>query len=277
MTTGAIRLSAGPAAIQPAESLSAVMAYLRDVWTPEHPAGRDEAFARFMFQSPWVDQAIFPSGISVFTALQDGQIIGVAPFLMAPDHCWCCYLSVSPAVRGFGTGLGLIDHGRRVLPSFLALGVSPAARYLYSRLQFQHRLAQRWRLGSGLYEPASSPEPAPLDWITYRYRQHPSLRYEMRGETIVREDHNAWGSVLHVARLGQDWPEALAGCAEQYDLVQAWAYDTPGIGWTTPAEDVPSVFHPPACRGNALDVVGYPSVPVTIHGSDGGQDRPPCA
>ena len=97
-----------------------------------------------------------------------------------------------------------------------------------------------------------------------------------RRETIVRSDLNAWGRVLHVARLGPDWPEALRGEVYRYDLVQAWAYQSPGWGWEAPAATVPTVFHPVEARGNTLLVAGLPAAPRAIHGSDGGQDRPAC-
>ena len=263
--------------IRPAESLHEVMAALRAYWTVGHPAAHDEAFARHWFMTPWVDIMKFPDKISVIVAERDGVLVGCDGVIITPVQAWRVIWSVAPSMRGMGLGMKLAESMNALLaPPIHVFGISNAGRPIYEKLGFQLRVALRWRLGHEPHIAKMRPDPADDDWIGYRYDQHPSFRYERRGETIVRSDLNAWGRVLHVARLGPDWPEALRGEVYRYDLVQAWAYQSPGWGWEVPPTTVPTVFHPVEARGNTLLVAGLPAAPRAIHGSDGGQDRPAC-
>ncbi len=265
--------------IQPATQLSPVMEYLAQHWTPGHPIGRSIFFAGFMFSTPWVDKTRFPAGISVLWDTDDDKALrGLSCALVTPTAAWHVYWHVRPDQTGKRLGgellRAMVAH---VAPKPLyVLGISEHGRPHYERQGFQMGVALRYGLTSpGMAgTPWSSSAPLDRDWVAYRYQRHPMLTYDIRGETIVREDVNDFGSVLHAAHLGANWPEALAGAEKRYDLVQAWAYGAPGYGWEVPPATIPSVFHPPEARGNTLLVAGTPHRPPEIHGSDGGQDRP---
>ena len=57
-------------------------------------------------------------------------------------------------------------------------------------------------------------------------------------------------------------------------LLDAWAFDSPGAGWSIAPEELPSVFHPPEARGNLIYAVGWPFIPYDIGKGDSDQDRP---
>ena len=257
-------------------TLPEVMAYIREHWTPGHPVGRDETFARFWFQTPWVDTSVFPTGVSCLVAEGDG-ISGISCAMVTPTAGWHMIWHVKE--RGTGQGMALIRAMIEALKPkpMHVFGISTLGRPVYEKLGFQLRDATRFRLGPSPHESHMNEVAVDPDWLRYRYDEHPLLAYQRRGDTIVRSDANKWGHVLHVARLGVNWPEALSGEERFHDLVQAWSFDHPGPGWFIPSERLPTVFHPVQARGNTLLVAGSPALPAEIHGSDGGQDRPPCA
>lgn len=263
--------------IRPAEDLSSVQAFIRNHWTLHHPTGRaDSPMAAFYFQTPWVNRNSFPHGLSVLQAWLNSVCVGVSCALVTPDVAWHVIWTVSQDARGFGTGRRLLLAMRdAVAPRpFHVCGISALGRPQYEATGFQTGMALRWRLTSD--PPVSVCKPRALDpeWFAYRFDQHPVFKYERRGETILRHDHNAWGHVVHVARIGADWPIALHPLRSSASLIQAWALTSPGMGWEVPPAWLPSVFHPIEARGNTLGVAGWPALPAEIHGADGMQDRP---
>lgn len=123
-------------------------------------------------------------------------------------------------------------------------------------------------------------------WMRYRYDDHPRYAYERRMGGVFRTEVNAWGRVTHVCWLTEgpaavhDVVEvftresALAADRGQPYLMDAWGFDCPGAGWTLAPEDLPSVFHPVAARGNVTYAVGRPFLVSRVHKGDCDQDRP---
>lgn len=261
--------------IRPAK-LSEIMPAIAAHWSPNHPTGRDETFARHWFCTPWVNRNVFTHGVSALVEMDGDRFLGMSSVMVTPTAAWHMIWFVAPEAKGTGLGrrliAAMIEH---IHPKPMhVLGIHPLGLPFYQKFNFQLRPAVRYRLDPPPYAPTTTGASPDEDWIRYRYTDHPSFKYERRGDTIVRADYNDWGRVLHVARLGRDWPEALSGDVYRYNLVQCWAYDSPGVGWTMPPAHVPTVFQPPTARGNTLWVAGLPSLPSEIHGSDGGQDRP---
>lgn len=122
-------------------------------------------------------------------------------------------------------------------------------------------------------------------WLSHRFAAHPVYRYETaEGGSIYRTERNGWGRVTHAVRLGAEGYgasrvvyERERGVAEREGtgyLMDAWAFECPGRGWSLAGEGVPSVFHPPEARGSTTYAVGLPFVPSRIHKGDCDQDRP---
>ena len=57
-------------------------------------------------------------------------------------------------------------------------------------------------------------------------------------------------------------------------IMDAWSARCPGPGWLLASPDLPSVFHPPAARGNIIHAIAHPYMPVDVQKGDGDQDRP---
>jgi hypothetical protein len=104
---------------------------------------------------------------------------------------------------------------------------------------------------------------------------------------VFRTEVNEWGRVTHAVRLSGDWREHVRAVYEREKLLaeiaslpyvmDAWAFDCPGAGWSIAPGDLPSVFHPPEARGNVTNAVGLPFIPSVIHKGDCDQDRPNVA
>lgn len=261
--------------IEPIDLLQS-MQYIAANWTAGHPAGRNEAFARHWLATPWVDAGVFTRGASVLGAFSGHELVGLSCAMVTPTAGWHMIWHVKQ--KGTGQGTALIKAMMAALhpKPMHVFGISAFGRVVYQKLGFELRDATRWRLdATRAFESHVSETPVSEDWLRYRYDEHPILLYQRRGDTIVRSDSSKWGRVLHVARLGCDWPDALHG-VRGHRLIQAWSYYSPGEGWVVPSAALPTVFHPVQARGNTLLVAGSPALPAEIHGSDGGQDRPPC-
>jgi GNAT superfamily N-acetyltransferase len=138
--------------------------------------------------------------------------------------------------------------------------------------------------GGGTGQSEHEPSPA---WMEYRYRRHPVYRYDVLASGVFRTEDNAWGRVTHVCWLAEDAHADVAAVyaeeagraarAGQSYLMDAWAFDAPGAGWTFAPADLPSVFHPVEARGNVTYHTGRPFLVTRIHKGDCDQDRPNTA
>lgn len=266
-----------PVTIRPVDNLTVVQTMTATYWTPKHPVGNpNDPMAAFYLATPWVDQKVFPAGISVLGAWHEDRCLGISCVQVTPDAAWHVIWFVTPEAKGQGVGRRLLLAMREaVQPKPLyVFGISKDGMPHYEKTGFQTTVALRWKLENGPYVPLWKPAPLNTEWVRYRFDEHPVFKnYERRGETIVRADLNDWGLVLHVPHLGADWPETLGGAFDVYDLVQVWACQNPGSGWKVPSAGIPTVFHPHQTRGNTLGVAGWPSLPPEIHGEDGLQGR----
>jgi len=262
--------------IRPASDLAIIHDLVAKYWTPNHPVGRpDDPMARFYLMTPWVDTNVFPAGISVLIAWDGETPLGLSCVQVTPTAAWHVIWTVTPEAQGKGVGRKLLLAMREaVQPKPLwVFGISKAGVPHYEATGFQVTRALRWQLKSGFHAELWKPVPVDPAWLAYRFDHHPIFKYERRGDTIVREDVGDDWNVLHVARIGADWPEALHSTPDEYDLVQTWAYKNPGLSWIVPPATMPTVFHPPQARGNTLGVAGWPALPPEIHGEDGLQGR----
>ena len=224
---------------------------------------------------------------------------------------WLALWHVLPERKGTGLGGELMEEMRRLVDGAGAwmggFGAGPQALPVYLKRSFCVRASRRWvfdsravenkpriltpGLMSGLPGPPGPPAPPPNScecdpdeaWLRYRFDEHPVLSYERVGGHIVRSDRNAYGQVVHVCRHG-----APDGTLEQLHreaadeaardgvplLMDAWSARCPGLGWQLASPDLPSVFHPPAARGNIIHAIAHPYMPVDVQKGDGDQDRP---
>jgi len=295
----------GDVCIAPCHDGAALRAYIDAHWQRDHILARSEEMFRFQYQTPWVDRSLFPLGISVLCAYEGepgGRMVGFLGAIMAPYpselSLWLALWHVLPERKGTGLGGELMEEMRRRVDRAGAwmggFGAGPEALPVYLKRSFCVRSSRRWVLDPGAADassfmpfpspPPNSRERAPDDaWLRYRFDDHPLLRYERIGAHIVRRERNAYGLVVHVCRHGapdgtleQLHREAADEAAREGIplLMDAWSARCPGPGWQLASPDLPSVFHPPAARGNIIHAIAHPYLPVDVQKGDGDQDRP---
>lgn len=292
------------AEIRPCDDADQLREYIDAYWRKGHVLATDEAMFRFTYCTPWVDRAAFPAGISVL-GLYDGQrmtgFLGsiTAPY-PRPRSYWLALWHVLPEMKGTGLGgrllaamqsialasdgwIGTFGAGPEALPVYLKRGycVRAARRWVYSPTE-----GQRMSNNDAIGEPAlnASEQPAPEEWFAYRYDRHPVHAYDRRPSAVFRTETNDWGRVTHVCWLGPQWESDVRGAYRQASaaaqdegcayVMDLWAFERPGAGWTLAPEALPSVFHPPEARGNVTYAVGRPFLMTTVHKGDCDQDRP---
>lgn len=293
------RGAAVSAEIAPCRDAAELRRYIDQYWRPGHVLARDERMFNFQYATPWVDRAHFPDGISVLGVYENDQMLGFLGAITAPYPCprsyWLALWHVRPELKGTGMGGRLLQTMQEIAEDsggwIGTFGAGPEALPVYLKRGYTVRAVRRW-----IFDPTSSGAPfrmtppntleqAPSeDWIAYRYLHHPLFTYERRGGCIVRSEQNAWGTVCHLAMLGEDWPAVVpalheelrqqAAAADSPFLLDCWAFNCPGRGWTLAPDDLPTVFHPPQPRGNLIYAVGRPFIPARVEKGDCDQDRP---
>lgn len=218
----------------------------------------------------------------------------VAPY-PRPQSYWLALWHVLPETKGTGLGGRLLAQMQEIAEDcggwIGTFGAGPEALPVYLKRGYAVRAGRRWIYDGddhdGRYFTGTMHSDEllpPREWIDYRYHQHPTFEYDTRGECVFRTERNEWGVVTHAVRLGRDCNQHVpalykahaaepADCGTSY-LMDAWSFDCPGPGWSLAPEDLPSVFHPPAARGNITYAVGRPFLPGSIHKGDCDQDRP---
>jgi hypothetical protein len=306
MTTATITSSVSTR-LEPCRDAAQLREYIDTHWRKGHVLARDERMFKFQYCTPWVDRKVFPSGISALCLYDDdsdGRMLGflgaiVSPY-PRPQSYWLALWHVLPELKGGGVGGQLLQRMQDIALSsggwIGTFGAGPEALPVYLKRGYAVRGVRRW-----VYDPAKAVSHAapqasaalhsaevlpPSEWIDYRFARHPIYSYEMREHGIFRTEINEWGAVSHACRLSGDWRsdvrdvyEVGASMAKRDGLphlLDAWAFECPGGGggWTLAPDDLPSVFHPPAARGNLIYAVGRPFIPTTVGKGDCDQDRP---
>jgi hypothetical protein len=290
--------------IEPLREQDELARYIDAHWQRGHVLARDPAMLRFTYATPWVDRELFPTGLSVLGAYSDEDLLMgflgaiVAPY-PHPSSYWLALWHVVPELKGTGVGgkllqsmddLALVDGGWMG-----GFGIGPEALPVYLKRGYNVRAARRWlwlgdteeqgneehRTRSCLHSTEQLQDDA---WIDYRFRSHPTFTYDLRDGSVFRTENNRWGRVTHAVSLAarsrsavqRVWNEEskIARDAGSRYLLDAWAFESPGAGWSLAPADLPSVFHPPEARGNLIYAMGKPYLPTEIQKSDGDQDRP---
>jgi hypothetical protein len=295
--------------IEPIRDKGVLRAYIDQYWRKGHVLARDERMFDFQYCTPWVDRSVFPQGISVLGAYEGERLVGFLGAIMAPyprpRSYWLALWHVLPELKGGGHGGRLLNEMQRLAVGadgrgegwIGTFGAGPEALPVYLKRGYACRAVRRW-----VYSRAvSAPTPPTLtlhqgetrpseEWLAYRYDRHPTFTYERRRGGIFRTEQNAWGVVTHVLRLDdrvpggwrddvnevflRDSARAMSLGGGVPHLMDAWAVDCPGDGWTLAGDDVPSVFHPPTARGNLIYTVGRPFVCGDVQKGECDQDRP---
>jgi len=294
--------------ITPCADADQLRAYIDAHWRSGHVLAVDESMFAFTYMTPWVDRDAFPAGVSVLTAMDGSRLVGFLGAICTPypreRSYWLALWHVLPELKGSGVGgrllaemqrIALSDNGRGRAGTagwIGTFGAGPEALPVYLKRGYAVRAGRRWifdpdarDVDPGPATPPAQGETPPDDaWLEHRYDSHPVYTYERRGEHVFRTEDNDWGRVTHAVRLGHDPFEAARAVAlrerEQAEscnrnyIMDAWAFERPGPGWSLAPEDLPSVFHPPEARGSTTYAVGYPFLPCRIHKGDCDQDRP---
>jgi hypothetical protein len=178
--------------IEPCRDADQLRDYIDAHWRAGHILARDERMFRFQYQTPWVDQSIFPAGISALCAYsQDSRLLGflgsiVAPY-PRPQSYWLALWHVLPELKGGGAGGRLLQamqdiavgrDGRGLgspdtahAPDSLSnpgcgwigtFGAGPEALPVYLKRGYACRAVRRW-----VFDPdrTTSTLPAPPDSI----------------------------------------------------------------------------------------------------------------
>jgi hypothetical protein len=290
--------------IEPCKDPEELRRYIDLHWRANHVLARDPSMFAFQYQTPWVDQSMFPYGISVLCARAKGNLVGLigstaAPY-PSPRSLWFALWHVLPTLKGSGLGGQLLlEMQRLVLGSdnrgwLGGFGVGPESFPVFLKRGFACRAVRRWVFDPSKLSPVepapqrgplnSMERPASEEWRAFRYDRHPIFGYERRTSSIFRTERNEWGLVSHVlTRWGNFRDDAMAVyerdriTAEKSGLsylMDAWSVDQPGSGWTLAPSDLPSVFNPPHARGNLTYASALPYQPFDVEKGDGDQDRP---
>lgn len=286
--------------IEPCKDDGQLREYIDTFWRKGHILAHDEKMFAFTYRTRWVDRGVFPRGTSVLGVYDDGgRMLGFLGAITAPyprpTSYWLALWHVLPELKGTGMGGELLarmqDLALRADGWIGTFGAGPSALPVYLKRGFAVRAGRRWVYAPGdrplkeMPEMRHSAERLPgSEWLSHRYEHHPVYAYDRRPGGVFRTETNEWGIVTHCVRLDEAWYrdvndvyEAGAAVAKKTGrsyLMDAWAFECPGPGWTLAADDLPSVFHPPEARGNIIYAVGKPFVPTQIHKGDCDQDRP---
>ncbi len=288
--------------IEPCRDVAQLRAYIDEHWRKGHILARDERMFDFQYRTPWVDRSVWPGGTSVLCIYDGARLLGflgsiVAPY-PRPQSYWLALWHVLPELKGGGTGGKLLQKMQEIAYSqdgwIGTFGAGPEALPVYLKRGYACRAVRRWLYSSEAAGSASSVPAIPArhsaeslpsdEWTRYRYDRHPIFKYERRTGGIFRTEDNSWGVVTHAVRLHEDWPRDVrevfardsvrAKARGLNHLMDTWAFDCPGPGWTLAPDDVPSVFHPPQARGSVIYAVGRPFLPTMVGKGDCDQDRP---
>lgn len=290
--------------IEPCRDPEELARYIDANWRKDHVLARDPRMFAFQYQTPWVDRSRFPHGISVLCAHEDGKLVGFLGSISAPypspRSLWLALWHVLPTMKGGGLGgqlllemqrLALGTDNRGWIGTF---GAGPEALPVYLKRGFACRAVRRWVFDPGAFRaadplpvrgPLNSMESVPSDdWRAFRYDRHPIFQYERRRTAIFRTERNEWGLVTHLLTRWDDFRDDVLAVHERERIVaeksgvpfmmDAWSVDSPGSGWALAPQELPSVFHPPAARGNLIYASGRPYQPFDIEKGDCDQDRP---
>lgn len=286
-------------AIEPCRDIVQLREYIDTYWRKGHILARDPRMFDFQYRTPWVDKKLWPGGTSVLCIYDGPKLLGflgsiVAPY-PRPQSYWLALWHVLPELKGGGVGGKLLQQMQDTAASqdgwIGTFGAGPEALPVYLKRGYCCRAVRRWMYqpGSGAAIPKApvrhSAEALPDDaWTDYRFKKHPIFQYEMRSGGIFRTEKNDWGLVSHAVRLGEHWStdarevfgrdSGRAREAGTKHLMDAWAFECPGPGWSLAPDDLPTVFHPPEARGNVIYAVGRPFIPTMVHKGDCDQDRP---
>ncbi len=292
--------------IRPCEDADQLREYIDTYWRAGHVLAVNDDMFRFTYATPWVDRSIFPGGISVWGLYDGRRMAGFLGSIVTPyprkQSYWLALWHVLPETKGTGLGGKLLARMQAIAEGgggwIGTFGAGPEALPVYLKRGYCVRAGRRWIFVGGaggahdadvhtstaptvLHTAEAEPNP---EWIDYRFRRHPVFKYDIREGGIFRTEENEWGIVTHACRLDRGWEEDVRAVYQQAGarankqgrkyLMDAWAFDCPGPGWSLAPDDLPSVFHPPAARGNVIYAVGRPFIVSRIHKGDCDQDRP---
>ncbi|MCE2923955.1 MAG: GNAT family N-acetyltransferase [Phycisphaeraceae bacterium] len=293
--------------IEPVRDAEQLRQYIDQHWRTGHVLARDERMFDFQYRTKWVDKRLFPLGVSVLGAYEGSELVGFLGAIIAPyprpQSYWLALWHVLPTLKGGGHGGKLLNEMQRLAVGtdgrgkgwIGTFGAGPEALPVYLKRGYACRAVRRWVYTNPIPDPTPPPQSLhagevrpPEEWLAYRYDAHPIFTYERRRAGIFRTEQNAWGIVTHVLRLDDQTPggwrddvnevflrdSARALAAGCNYLMDAWAIDPPGTGWTLAPDDLPSVFHPPTARGNLIYTVGRPFVCGDVQKGECDQDRP---
>ncbi len=286
--------------LRPCEDAGQLRKYIEDYWRHGHVLAHDDSMFRFTYCTPWVDSSRFPAGISVLGLYDGTDMVGflgaiVAPY-PRPQSYWLALWHVLPELKGGGFGGKLLQRMQEIADEsdgwIGTFGAGPEALPVYLKRGFCVRAGRRW-----IYDPANPSTPPvappvlhmaesepPGGWLDYRYHRHPVYQYDVRPRAVFRTEENPWGRVTHACWMSTDphlevesvyrAESTRAAQSGRPYMLDAWAFDRPGSGWTLAPDDLPSVFHPVEARGNVTYAVGRPFIVTRIHKGDCDQDRP---
>jgi Acetyltransferase (GNAT) family len=289
--------------LRPVDNAGQLCEYIDTYWRRGHVLAKSPEMFDFTYRTPWVDERVFPDGISVLGLYDGPRMVGflgaiVAPY-PRPQSYWLALWHVLPEMKGGGFGGRLLARMQEIAEAadgwIGTFGAGPEAVPVYLKRGYAVRAARRWVYAPDAHLASQSKAladarlhstecPPDEEWMNYRFRQHPVFRYDRRPGAIMRTENNAWGRVTHVCRLEAAGAEHVAATfagearraaadGQRY-LMDAWSFDCPGAGWTLASEDLPSLFHPVEARGNLIYAVGRPFPMSSIHKGDCDQDRP---
>lgn len=284
--------------IRPVDDAKQLQQYINTYWRRGHVLATDDAMLRFTYSTPWVDRSVWPGGLSVLGLYDGGRMTGflgsiVAPY-PRPKSYWLALWHVLPETKGTGLGGKLLARMQRIAEEsdgwIGTFGAGPEALPVYLKRGYCVRAGRRWIFAPGHRSTENANATrlhtvetlASESWFEHRYWKHPVYSYQKQDGVVFRTEVNEWGVVTHVCYQpeGADMALARIHSAEsgkangQRYIMDSWAFDCPGPGWTLAPDDLPSVFHPPEARGSTIYAVGRPFLMSRIHKGDCDQDRP---
>ena len=279
------------AVIEPCRDAAQLRTYIDTYWRKGHILSRDEAMFRFTYMTPWVDRAVFPTGISVLgiyeSAAPGARMMGFLGAIAAPyprpRSYWLALWHVLPELKGGGTGGKLLQRMQDIALAPGAdgstgwigtFGAGPEALPVYLKRGYSCRAARRWVFDAANATSKVVAAPASLNssesipdraWIEHRYVRHPIYKYtiasagagaELGDASIFRTETNPWGVVTHCVRLAPSgrWREDVMERYEQ-GKSQAAAFGKPYL------MDAWSFDCPGAISGSSGEGTGWSLAP----------------